>query len=51
MLERYNFISYHSTIFMKKIFLFTLLQISLLAGAQEKLGIGIKVGQNFTSVN
>jgi hypothetical protein len=36
---------------MKKLLLIALLHICLLAGAQEKLGIGIKVGQNLTSVN
>jgi hypothetical protein len=36
---------------MKKITLIALMQICLYAGAQEKLGIGIKVGQNFSSVN
>ncbi len=36
---------------MKNIFLFALLHICLIAGAQEKLGIGIKVGQNLSSVN
>ena len=37
--------------FMKKILLFAFLPISFFASAQEKLGIGIKVGQNLTSVN
>jgi hypothetical protein len=36
---------------MKKFILFALLPIGLCAGAQEKMGIGIKVGQNLTSVN
>jgi hypothetical protein len=36
---------------MKKLLLIALLHICLFAEAQEKLGIGIKVGQNFTSVN
>lgn len=36
---------------MKNILLVVLLQICLIAGAQEKFGIGIKVGQNFSSVN
>ena len=31
--------------------LFALLPIGIYAGAQEKIGIGIKVGQNLTSVN
>jgi hypothetical protein len=36
---------------MKRFILITLLHISVFAGAQEKFGIGIKVGQNFSSVN
>jgi hypothetical protein len=36
---------------MKNFILVALLHVCLFAGAQEKLGIGIKVGQNFTSVN
>jgi len=36
---------------MKKLLLIALLHVCLFAGAQEKLGIGIKVGQNLTSVN
>ncbi|MFM6993517.1 MAG: outer membrane beta-barrel protein [Sediminibacterium sp.] len=36
---------------MKKIILITSLFISLTVSAQEKFGIGIKVGQNFSSVN
>jgi hypothetical protein len=36
---------------MKNFILIALLHISICVGAQEKLGIGIKVGQNFTSVN
>ena len=36
---------------MKNILLLALLTIGLFANAQEKLGIGIKVGQNLTSVN
>ena len=36
---------------MKNILLLALLPISFFASAQEKLGIGIKVGQNLTSVN
>jgi hypothetical protein len=36
---------------MKKYILIALLPIGLCAGAQEKFGIGVKVGQNFSSVN
>jgi hypothetical protein len=36
---------------MKKYILLALLPIGLCAGAQEKFGIGVKVGQNFSSVN
>ena len=36
---------------MKKYILFALLPIGIYAEAQEKIGIGIKVGQNLTSVN
>jgi hypothetical protein len=36
---------------MKKIILFATILISFTANAQEKFGIGIKVGQNFSSVN
>jgi len=36
---------------MKKLLLFAILHVCFYAGAQEKLGIGIKVGQNFSSVN
>jgi hypothetical protein len=36
---------------MKKLLLFAFLSTCFFANAQEKLGIGIKVGQNFTSVN
>jgi hypothetical protein len=36
---------------MKNILLFAFLFICFFANAQEKLGIGIKVGQNFSSVN
>jgi hypothetical protein len=36
---------------MKKYILIALLPIGLYAGAQEKFGIGVKVGQNFSSVN
>lgn len=36
---------------MKNILSLALLTISFFASAQEKLGIGIKVGQNFSSVN
>lgn len=36
---------------MKKLLLFTFLPICFFAGAQEKFGVGIKVGQNFSSVN
>ena len=36
---------------MKKILLLALLPICSIAGAQDKIGLGIKVGQNFTSVN
>ncbi len=36
---------------MKKILLVAFLPICFIAGAQDKLGLGIKVGQNFTSVN
>jgi len=36
---------------MKKFILFAFLPIGIYANAQEKIGIGIKVGQNFTSVN
>jgi len=36
---------------MKNLLLLALLPISFFASAQEKLGIGIKVGQNLTSVN
>ena len=36
---------------MKKLLLFALLSTCFFANAQEKLGIGIKVGQNFSSVN
>ena len=36
---------------MKKLLLFAFLSICFFANAQEKLGIGIKVGQNFSSVN
>lgn len=36
---------------MKKILLVALLHFCFIAGAQDKLGLGIKVGQNFTSVN
>jgi hypothetical protein len=36
---------------MKKYILIALLPIGLYAGAQEKCGIGVKVGQNFSSVN
>jgi hypothetical protein len=36
---------------MKKFILFALLPLGIYAEAQEKIGIGIKVGQNFSSVN
>jgi hypothetical protein len=36
---------------MKKFILFALLPLGIYAEAQEKIGIGIKVGQNLTSVN
>jgi hypothetical protein len=36
---------------MKKFILFALLPIGINAFAQEKFGIGLKVGQNFSSVN
>jgi hypothetical protein len=36
---------------MKKYIFLALLPIGLCAGAQEKFGIGVKVGQNFSSVN
>lgn len=36
---------------MKKIILIAIILISFTANAQEKFGIGIKVGQNFSSVN
>jgi len=36
---------------MKKYILFALLPIGIYVEAQEKIGIGIKVGQNLTSVN
>ena len=36
---------------MKNLLLLALLPINFFASAQEKLGIGIKVGQNLTSVN
>jgi hypothetical protein len=36
---------------MKKILLVALMSICIIAGAQDKIGLGIKVGQNFTSVN
>jgi hypothetical protein len=36
---------------MKKFMLFALLLIGIYTEAQEKIGIGIKVGQNLTSVN
>ena len=36
---------------MKHFILIALLHISLFVGAQEKFGIGVKVGQNFSSVN
>lgn len=36
---------------MKKFILFALLPFGMYAEAQEKIGIGIKVGQNLTSVN
>ena len=36
---------------MKKLLLFAFLSTCFFANAQEKLGIGIKVGQNFSSVN
>ena len=36
---------------MKKLLLFAILHVCFYAGAQEKFGIGIKVGQNFSSVN
>jgi hypothetical protein len=36
---------------MKKLLLFTVLPICFFASAQQKLGIGIKIGQNLTSVN
>jgi hypothetical protein len=36
---------------MKKILLVALMPICIIAGAQDKIGLGIKVGQNFTSVN
>jgi hypothetical protein len=36
---------------MKKLLLFATLPICFFASAQEKLGIGIKIGQNLTSVN
>lgn len=36
---------------MKKLLLFAFLSICFFANAQEKLGLGIKVGQNFSSVN
>jgi hypothetical protein len=36
---------------MKKFILFALLPFGMYAQAQEKIGIGIKVGQNLTSVN
>ena len=36
---------------MKKLLLFAALPICFFASAQEKLGIGIKIGQNLTSVN
>jgi hypothetical protein len=36
---------------MKKFILFALLSIGMYAEAQEKIGLGIKVGQNLTSVN
>ena len=36
---------------MKKLLLFAFLPICIFANAQEKLGIGIKIGQNLTSVN
>lgn len=36
---------------MKKILLVALMPICIIAVAQDKIGLGIKVGQNFTSVN
>ena len=42
---------YNNTLFMKKLLLFAFLSTCFFANAQEKLGIGIKVGQNFSSVN
>jgi hypothetical protein len=36
---------------MKNLLLLALLPICFYAGAQEKFGIGVKVGQNFSSVN
>ena len=36
---------------MKKFMLFATIFIAFATQAQEKIGIGIKVGQNFTSVN
>ena len=36
---------------MKKLLLFAILHVCFYAGAQEKLGISIKVGQNFSCVN
>jgi hypothetical protein len=36
---------------MKKLLLFSFLSTCFFVNAQEKLGIGIKVGQNFSSVN
>jgi hypothetical protein len=36
---------------MKKLLIICLLSSTISAGAQEKFGIGIKIGQNFSSVN